>query len=131
VSSRRRLTTDDQRQWLFRAKQHGGLCAACGRSLRDDEAVYLELVEVELKVSSSWSWKTATAKRDAPLGEECASQELVERASRASIDPCEGCGRPVFHGVDHAGRRHTACSKRCLNLTRRRARQAERGEVEL
>jgi hypothetical protein len=55
MSDRLRWTTDEQREWLFRAKQHGGLCAACGRFLRNGETVYLEPVEVELKVSSSWS----------------------------------------------------------------------------
>jgi hypothetical protein len=120
VSNRRRLTTDDQRQWLARAKEYGGLCAACGRTLDDGETVYLEPVEVELKVSSSWSRRTAN--RDAPLGAECAARDFVERAARSVIDPCEECGRPVFYAIERTVRAHTFCSKRCRGLTQTKAR---------
>jgi hypothetical protein len=128
VSEMRRFTTDEQRQWLFSARRRGGLCAACGRALHDGESVYIEPVVVELKYASAASPRS-TSTRDACLGQECASRAFVERASILPPARCEGCGRPVFHGVERARRTHTFCSSRCVSLVNVRARQAEHGEI--
>jgi hypothetical protein len=127
MSERRQLTTDDQRQWLFRAKEYGGLCAACGRVLLSTEAVYVEQVDVELKYASAEFRRITT--RNANLGQECASATFLAQASLLSVDPCEGCGRPVFYEVDRARRTRTYCSRRCIDFLRLRARQAERGRI--
>lgn len=116
----RRLTTDEQRQWLALAKERGGICAACGRTLDDGEPVFIERLEVELKplTAPGAVWARKTVNRDAVLGKECASPKFVARTSRLPSEPCEGCGRPVFYAVERAGRSHTFCSRRCASHVR-------------
>jgi hypothetical protein len=126
MSELRQLTTDQQRQWFFSAKEHGGLCAACGRALDDGEVVYIEPVDVMPGPGAIWSRRKTS--RAAHLGQECVSPEFLARASLLPIERCEGCARPVFHAVERAARMHTFCSKRCLNRVMTRSRQAERRE---
>jgi hypothetical protein len=127
VSELRQLTTDQQRQWLFYAKEHGGLCAACGRALDDGEAVYIEPVDVTPGPGAIWSRRKRT--RSAHLGQECASPEFLARASLLPVERCEGCERPVVYAVERAVCVHTFCSKRCTNRVWTRSRQEARGEA--
>jgi hypothetical protein len=118
-----RLTTDDeQRKRYHRARWDGDVCAACGREIGGHEAVYVErFVE-----GTSYTW--------APVGSECASPELLERASGEAPERCVGCGRSVYYRTPNAKRRRASCSKRCLNrdstAKRQRKTPAPRADVE-
>jgi len=117
----RRLTTDEQRRWLYASRQRGGLCAACGRALADDEPVYIEPVAVDRKplaAPGAW-WQQATALREAPLGRECASPGFLAVARERPPERCDGCGRPMYYATERAGRHRAVCSKRCLDRARR------------
>jgi hypothetical protein len=112
-----RIETDEQREWLRAAQYRGGLCAACGRVLRDDEPVYVGRVAIVRKqlAASGARWFQRAAYRDARLGEECASPEFLARTRGHEPEMCEGCGRPVYYEVGREGRRRASCSKRCAN----------------
>ena len=110
----RRLTTDAERERFAVAKYRGGLCAACGRALADDEPVYIGRVALERKLlARGMRWARRPAYRDAPLGRECASPAFVARTAGREPDPCEHCGRPVYYELERAGRQRTVCSRRC------------------
>ena len=67
----RRLTTEEQRTLLHAARNRGGLCAACGRTLSTDEPVYIERVMIREVVGSEITLQ-------APLGVECASAKILD-----------------------------------------------------
>jgi hypothetical protein len=112
---RRRLTTDEERERFAVARDRGGLCVACGRTLVDGEPVYIEQVLVDRKplTAPGARWIAKTTSRDVPLGVECASPELLARTEGWTPEPCIGCGRLVYYEVERAGRQRAACSRRC------------------
>ncbi len=116
----RHLTTDEQRERFAAARDRGGLCAACGRTLGSDEAVYIERVVLERKslAGDGAGWKRPMTLRDAPLGEECVSRGFLALARERPPERCEGCERPVYYAAERAGRRWVVCSKRCLGRAR-------------
>ena len=124
----RRLTTDEQRERFYAAKDRGGLCAACGRPLGADEPVYIERVVVDRKLLAAPGarWSHRSAYRDAPLGEECASPEFLARTQGQTPEPCEHCGRPVYYDVARARRLRTLCSMRCTDRVSSAGRAARR-----
>ena len=120
----RRLTTDAERERFAVARQRGGLCAACGRVLADDEPVYIGQIVLERKpLATPGAWRPQrSAYRDAPLGRECASPAFVARTAGREPEPCEHCGRPVYYEIERAGRRRTVCSRRCHSRANKAAR---------
>ena len=113
----RHLTTEEQRERLYRARYRGGLCTACGRALDDGEPVYIAPVAVDRKplVAPGAGWTRATGLREAPLGEECASPAFLAWTRERPPERCEWCERPMYYATQRAGRRRAFCSKRCLD----------------
>jgi hypothetical protein len=117
----RRLTTDEERARFAVARDRGGICVACGRTLSDDEPVYIESVQIERKPSTAPGvrWSDRAAPRDAVLGAECASPWFLARTASEEAERCEGCGRPVYYAVQRAGRQRASCSRLCHGRARR------------
>jgi hypothetical protein len=111
----RRLTTDEQRERLYAARRRGELCTWCGRTLAENELVYVERVEVSLKPFTGPSTRRARrmVRCDALVGAECASPELVRRMEGREPERCEACGRPMYYAVTRATRYQAICSTRC------------------
>jgi hypothetical protein len=102
----RRLATEEQRERFHLARRRGGLCAACGRSLEDDEAVYVERFTLRPETGrQTWSY--------GPVGAECASPERVREAEQAEPERCAGCGRAMHYRLTSARRQTAICSRRC------------------
>jgi hypothetical protein len=91
---RLRVTTDEQRQRLYTANVHGGLCFGCGRALAPGEPVYIERVDVERKplAAPGARWTQRASRRDAPLGAECASAAFLAETQGHPPEECVGCG---------------------------------------
>jgi len=110
----RRLTTDEQRERFQAARRRGGLCAACGRTLGDDEVVYIESFTIGGTYASG------------PVGIECASAELLRDAKDREPEQCAGCGRGMHYRLADSRRRRALCSRNCAN----RAEAAKRRQAE-
>lgn len=113
----RRLRTEMQAERLHRARQNGGMCAACGRVLGDDETVYVEAFE---DARGKWANRVT-----APVGIECVSAELRLATSGRNPERCAGCGRPMYYGVERAGRQRALCC-RAFSARAAKRQQAER-----
>ena len=124
----RRLTTDEERERFATATSRGGFCAACGRVLADDEAIYIEKIGIDLKplTGPGADWFRKTVYRDAPLGAECASPAFLARTAGREPERCEGCDRPVYYAKKRAGRLRAMCSKRCQSRANEATRSARR-----
>src|SRR4051812_32113852 len=112
-----RFTTDEERERLYAARNRGGLCAACGRALDDDEPAYIEQILLERKpltAPGAW-WPRRIVYWDAPLGAECASPGFLTSTQGRTPEQCDGCGRPVYYALGRAGRQRALCSKRCAS----------------
>jgi hypothetical protein len=120
-----RVTTTEERERFNRAREDGGLCAACGKTLGDDEPVYIDQVLLDRNAfaASGARWGQALVPRDAPLGAECVSPKLLARLDGRESERCEGCGRPVYYAKERAQRRRAACSQACRNHAERAARR--------
>ena len=101
----RRLRTEGQAERFYLARRRGGLCAACGRELKDGEPVYVEQFD---DFRGSWVNRPM-----APVGAECASDELRHAAASREPEPCAGCGRPMYYGVQNSWRKQALCSHSC------------------
>ena len=95
------LTTDEQREQLYAARQRGGVCAACGRTLTDGEPIYWE-----------WFILDRTAYEAGPVGAECASPEVLQEADDQEAVHCTGCGRRIYLGA-YTLPPQRACSRYC------------------
>ncbi len=109
----RRMTTDEEREQLRMAKELGGLCAVCGRTLGEGERVYIRRVAIGTRLFGDPSRPGTSVFAEAPVGAECAPPDLVAEGSECNPMPCVGCGRHVIHAVKHPRRRQVACSLRC------------------
>jgi hypothetical protein len=111
----RRVSTLEERDRFNAARSRGGLCAACGRTLGEDETVYIEQMLLDRTGFGppGVQWSQTIAYRDAPLGAECASPGLVARMREREPEQCGGCGRPMYYAQERAGRQQAVCSKRC------------------
>jgi hypothetical protein len=114
-----RIVTEAQRERLHAARNQGGQCAGCGRALAADETVYIERFTV-VEVSPSYV--------HAPVGVECASPELLQKAKDDEPERCAGCGRPVYYRVMRRGRHRALCSRPCVNRTSAAERSARATE---
>jgi len=112
---RRRVMTEDQAERLYRARRHGGLCAACGRNLATDETVYIERFEDDRGRRVSYLV--------GPVGVECISDGLRRATKRQDPAWCAGCERPVYYHVGHTVGKQAMCSQQC----RRRAPKQQDG----
>jgi hypothetical protein len=111
----RRVRTPEERDRFNAARSRGGLCAACGRALGDDEPVYIERMLLDRAGFSApgMQWSRKTVPRDAPLGAECAAPAFVARTEGRTPERCAFCGRPVYYAKDRPGRQRALCSMRC------------------
>ena len=125
----RRVATAEQRERFNAARTAGGLCAACGRSLGDDEPVYIEQMMVDLNslAAPGGRWSRNVVRRDAPLGRECASPAFVARTAGRTPEACAGCGRPMYYAKDRTARRRAICSRDCRNRADAAARSPRTG----
>jgi hypothetical protein len=97
----RHLATEEQRERFYAARQRGGLCAACGRTLAVGEPAFLE-----------WFILDRTTYEAGPVGVECASPEALEEAESQEPAQCGGCGRPMYRGAYNLPPQR-ACSRYC------------------
>jgi hypothetical protein len=100
----RRVTTEEERERLSAARRQGDRCAGCGRPLSVDEPVYIEYFMV-----------TRMTPAEAPVGAECASAIILERAAGAEPERCVWCGRGVYYPVARSTRHRALCSRRCAS----------------
>ena len=104
----RHLTTEPEREWFHAARRRGGMCAACGRSLGDDETVYVEPCAIGPSDGPvTWAYGA--------VGAECAAPERVREAAGEEPERCAGCGRGMHYRVTEARRKRALCSRRCGN----------------
>jgi len=110
-----RVTMEEERERFNAARERGGLCAACGRALGEGEPVYIEqmLMDLNALAAPGMCWNRKVVPRDAPLGVECASPELLARLEGRAPEQCGGCGRPVYYAKHRAGRQRALCSRTC------------------
>ena len=103
---------------ILKAQREGGICAACGRVLSDDEPVWRLRVATRL----GWGSHFRPASRWAFVGRECAAPEAVEASEGRAPVACAGCGRGLHVAVG-PGRGATTCSTRCqVTMYRRRSK---------
>ena len=98
----RRVTTAEEREWLYAAKRLGDRCAGCGRPLGVDEPIYMEYFMATRRVPA-----------EAPVGIECASAAFLEELSGRAAQRCVGCGRGMYYRSARSTRHQAICSKRC------------------
>lgn len=113
--SRLRIETEEERERLHAARYQAGICAACGRWLGADATVYMERFAVVRSYLS------------APVGEECASPELLAWTAGAAPERCVGCGRGIHYRMNLSTRHQALCSKRCRVQTDRAKRRERAG----
>jgi hypothetical protein len=109
----RHVTTDEQREWLYAARQRGGRCAGCGRTLAVDDVVYVEPFLIE-----------GAARVPGAVGPECASPAALRDTQGREPERCDGCGRPMHYLVTSRRRQRAICSRRCDNNVGNRRRKA-------
>jgi hypothetical protein len=110
-----RVSTTEERDRFNAARSRGGLCAACGRTLGEDEPVYIGSVLLDRAAfgGPGVRWERDAVPRDAPLGVECASPSFLARMERREPERCQYCDRPVYYAKDRPGRQRASCSTRC------------------
>jgi hypothetical protein len=121
------VTTEEQRERLHAARNRGGMCAACGRVLTDDETVYIERFVVDTRKLHAGRLQAGGTNAQGPVGIECASPELLQENEGETPEWCAGCGRGVFYRTANAKRRRALCSRRCAgraNIVKRSGDQA-------
>ena len=111
---RLRVVTEEQRERLRAARRTGGMCAACGKTLGDDEVAYLERFLLGARVLSGSHVVTYASDAYAPVGAECASAAFLEQTAGTEPERCAGCGRGVHYRAVRPTRRQALCSKRCV-----------------
>ena len=123
----RRLVTHEQWERLHVARNHGGLCAACGRTLVDSETVYVErlVIDIPRPPDAHIGGRRGVAK--APVGAECASPALLARSDGCEPERCAACGRPMYYAEMRATRTRAVCSRRCRSRDDMARRTADRG----
>ena len=109
----RQIMTEEQRERLHEARNHGGMCAACGKALADYETVYVERFVVDTRKLRARSETGSRSSAQAPVGIECASSELIQETEGQTPERCAGCGRGVFYRAASSKRHRALCSKRC------------------
>jgi hypothetical protein len=117
--------TQDQVDRMHEARIQGGLCAWCGRNLHPDETVYVERFLVGTKQLLRPGAARHRTSTHAPVGVECASQELLDQMNGRTPEPCTSCGRGVFYRRRQPTRQQASCSRRCAShgaVARQRAR---------
>ena len=122
------VTTEEQRERLHAARNGGGICAACGRALDDQETVYIERFTVDTRKFVARRGTGRGSQASAPVGIECASPDFLLQTAGQEPERCAGCGRPVFYRAARSRRRRALCSKRCAgraNLAARALGEAE------
>jgi hypothetical protein len=115
----RRLVTDAGRERVRMAKQHGNLCAVCGRALDPDEWAYIERFTFEKGNLRDRRALAHSASIQAPVGIECASPEWLRQIEGRAPEHCMGCGRGVHYRVANSRRRRPLCSLRCASRASR------------
>ena len=111
------IETEEQRERRHAARRQGGMCAACGRALGAGDAVYIE----RFRIVGTFGY--------APVGQECATSELLMRTAGVELERCVGCGRGVYYGTPGAARTRPLCSQRCA-YRHRRARHTAQAKAE-
>ena len=107
------VSTEEQRERLHTARRRGGLCAACGRALGEDEPVFIERFVTGVSrhaEATGWPHTVYTA---APVGRECASARALSDARWQAPKPCAGCGRGVYYVLRPSRARRALCSRGC------------------
>jgi hypothetical protein len=115
----RRLRTEEDVARFYRARRQGGECAACGRRFGEIETVYIERFEDARR-------RDGGLQSQGPVGAECASTWLLQRATNREAERCAGCLRPMYYGVEHKRRRQALCSQNCRHLAVKRRQDAAR-----
>jgi hypothetical protein len=109
----RRLVTREQWERLHVARNHGGLGAACGRTLADGETVYVERLVVDIPRPPDQQAGGYRTYVKAPVGVECASPALLARVDGCEPERCVGCTRPMYYAAKNANLTRAVCSRRC------------------
>jgi len=126
---RLRVVTEEQRERLRAARRSGGMCAACGKTLGDDEVAYLERFLLGVRVLSGSHVVTYASDAYAPVGAECASAAFLEQTAGTEPERCARCGRGMYDQRRRSPRRQAFCSKRCTALAAT-ARRVARAKME-
>jgi hypothetical protein len=130
------MRPEEMSEWLKararrrRARRTAEICGKCGRTLDEQEPVYVTRVKLIPTRTTRWL---------APVCEGCApdymkdtngSHYYVQRLTKIFPSrPCESCGRTVVFDTTPAlwrRRKHVHCSSRCQDTYYRRARRAGR-----
>jgi hypothetical protein len=119
------LVTEEQRTWLFAAREKGRQCAACGRPLRADETVWIERFTGRAGRRPVYYW--------ASVGVECVSAALLAATQSQEPQLCVWCGRGVHYpaagSISGRTRRRAVCSRSCgqshMAATQRRRAKGE------
>lgn len=123
------IRTEEQRERLHDARNHGRLCAACGRHLTDDETVYIEQFSVDARKLPGSRLTVGGTHAQAPVGRECASPEMLQGTEGQTPERCAGCDRPVFYRLASSRREQALCSRRCAGRAAVAKRAARMGAI--
>ena len=119
--SERWARTQDEIDLVYVARNHGRLCADCGRRLEPGETVYIERFVVGPRRTG---WRSHNTYRLAPVGAECAGADLVDGAQSAVPEFCAWCERRVVYRAEHDRPRQRAiCSTQCRQLAMKAAKE--------
>jgi hypothetical protein len=122
------VTTEAQRERLHAARNRGGMCAACGRAMDDQETVYIERFTVDTRKSPARRGTGRGSVANGPVGVECASPDFLLRTAGQEPERCAGCGRPLFYREANLRRHRALCSKACAGRANRAARALTKAE---
>jgi hypothetical protein len=124
----RRVTTEAARDRLHRGRRRGGVCGACSRPLREDEAVYWEQFVVDIDRSDDPSLGRYWTTLEAPVGAECASPAFLSETAGREPGRCAGCGRGVYYRIARRRRKRLAYSWICRDRAGVAERAAKTGD---
>jgi hypothetical protein len=111
----RRLTTEEQRERFHTARRRGGLCAACGRPLRDGEPVYIERFMTGVARRARPTGVAHPVYVLGPVGVECASPDFLYEMLGRAPERCAWCERGVYYRATDPRRRRVLCSRGCAS----------------
>jgi hypothetical protein len=122
------VTTEEQRERLHAARNRGGMCAACGRALDDQETVYIERFTVDTRKFVARRGTGRGSEASAPVGIECASPDLLLQTAGQEPERCAGCDRSVFYRAASSRRHRALCSRLCTGRANTAARALGKAE---
>jgi hypothetical protein len=118
------VRTVAQTALMHEARAYGARCGWCGRGFQVPEPLCIERFrtgEMRHRRDGPVTHRTIS---QAPVGQECASPELLHQLDRLTPDTCVNCGRAVYYRLPQWRQRVPCCSRLCSRRVQKRRREA-------